>query len=85
MGRFAEAEPLYKRALAIEEKALHPDHPNVGGTLRNLAGLYTTMNRHAEAEPLLKRALVIFEKEPGPDNLEIGDTLDRLAVLSIRP
>ena len=26
-GRYAEAEPLYKRALAIYEKALGPDHP----------------------------------------------------------
>ena len=29
-GRYAEAEPLYKRALAIREKALGPDHPDVG-------------------------------------------------------
>ena len=27
-GRYAEAEPLYKRALAITEKALGPDHPD---------------------------------------------------------
>jgi len=26
-GRYAEAEPLYKRALAIYEKALGPEHP----------------------------------------------------------
>jgi hypothetical protein len=25
-GRYAEAEPLYNRALAIREKALGPDH-----------------------------------------------------------
>ena len=28
-GRYAEAEPLYKRSLAIREKALGPDHPDV--------------------------------------------------------
>ena len=28
-GRYADAEPLYKRALAIREKALGPDHPDV--------------------------------------------------------
>ncbi len=27
-GRYDVAEPLHKRALAIEEKALGPDHPN---------------------------------------------------------
>ena len=28
-GQYASAEPLYKRALAIREKALGPDHPSV--------------------------------------------------------
>jgi hypothetical protein len=28
-GRYAGAEPLYKRSLAISEKALGPDHPDV--------------------------------------------------------
>ena len=28
-GKYAEAEPLYKRSLAIREKALGPDHPDV--------------------------------------------------------
>jgi hypothetical protein len=39
-GRHADAEPLYKRALAIEEKALGPDHPHVAVSLNNLAVLY---------------------------------------------
>ena len=33
-SRYAEAEPLHKRALAIVEKALGPDHPDVGETLK---------------------------------------------------
>ena len=36
-GRYADAEPLYKRALAIREKALGPDHPDVATSLNNLA------------------------------------------------
>ena len=60
-GRYAEAEPLYKRALAIPEKALGPDHPSVGTSLNNLAGLYRAQGRYAEAEPLYKRALAIRE------------------------
>ena len=39
-GRYADAEPLYKRALQIYEKALGPDHPNVATNLHNLAQLY---------------------------------------------
>jgi hypothetical protein len=29
-GRYAEAEPLYKRAIATPDKALRHDHPDVG-------------------------------------------------------
>ena len=35
-----EAEPLYQRALAIKEKALGPNHPDVATSLNNLAELY---------------------------------------------
>ncbi len=38
-GKYAEAEPLYKRALAIVEKALGPEHPHVAARLNNLAQL----------------------------------------------
>ena len=36
-GEYAEAEPLFQRALAIREKALGPSHPDVAATLNNLA------------------------------------------------
>jgi len=32
-GRYAEAEPLYQQALAIDEKALGPDHPEVANSV----------------------------------------------------
>jgi tetratricopeptide (TPR) repeat protein len=43
LGRFAEAEPLYKRALAIAQKALGPEHPHVVTSLRSLAELEAKM------------------------------------------
>jgi tetratricopeptide (TPR) repeat protein len=58
-SRYSDAEPLFKRALAIGEKALGPDHPDVGPLLNNLAGLYNGQGRYADAEPLFKRALAI--------------------------
>ena len=39
MGKLAEAEPFYQRALAVWEKALGPDHPQVAAGLNNLAQL----------------------------------------------
>ena len=55
-GRYAEAEPLYRRSLAIEEKALGPDHPDLAISLHNIAGLYRAQGRYAEAEPPLEPA-----------------------------
>jgi CHAT domain-containing protein/Tfp pilus assembly protein PilF len=79
--RYAEAEPLYKRSLAIDEKALGPDHPNVATALNNLALLYKVQGRYAEAEPLYKRSLAIREKALGPDHTNVATALNNLASL----
>ena len=42
--------------LAINEKALGPDHPSVALALNDLAELYKEEDRYADAEPLYKRA-----------------------------
>ena len=34
---FQQAEPLYRRALAIDEASFGPDHPEVATDLNNLA------------------------------------------------
>ena len=57
------ALPLYQRALAIDEKALGPDHPKVARDLNNLAKLYYQQGKYSEAEPLYQRALAI-DKRP---------------------
>src|SRR5262249_40802065 len=67
-GRYAEAEPLYKRALAIREKVLGDEHPEFAKGLNNLAVLYGRQGRYAEAEPLFRRALAIVEKARGPEH-----------------
>ncbi len=58
-GEYAEAERFYRRSLAIREKALGPDHPDVATSLDNLAQLYQAQGKYAEAEPLLQRSLAI--------------------------
>ncbi|WP_417914681.1 tetratricopeptide repeat protein [Candidatus Electronema sp. JM] len=80
-GRYAEAEPLYKRALAIREQKLGKDHPDVADTLNNLAWLYYRQARYAEAEPLSKRALEIREQKLGKDHSDVASTLNNLAAL----
>jgi tetratricopeptide (TPR) repeat protein len=67
-GKYAEAEPLHVRALAIREKALGPDDPDVADSLNNLGLIYDGQGRSAEAEPLFQRALAILKKASGPDH-----------------
>ena len=62
----------YKRSLAIREKTLGPDHPDVASALNNLASLYHKQGRYAEAEPLYKRSLAINEKALGPDHPDVA-------------
>jgi tetratricopeptide (TPR) repeat protein len=55
-GRYSEAEPLFQRALAIQEKALGPDHPNTATFLENYTALLRQMGRHEEATAVEARA-----------------------------
>ena len=61
-GRYAEAEPLYQRALAIREKALGPEHPEVAASLENYAALLRETSRDTEAEKMEARAKAIRAK-----------------------
>jgi tetratricopeptide (TPR) repeat protein len=77
----ANAEPLYRRALAIAEESFRPDHPTVATRLNNLAQLLRATNRLAEAEPLMRRALAIDEASLGPDHPDVARDLINLAEL----
>jgi tetratricopeptide (TPR) repeat protein len=72
---------LLKRSLAILEKALGPDHPDVAMSLNNLAALHEAQGQYAQAEPLLKRSLAIREKAIGPDHPDVAVSLNNLGEL----
>ena len=61
-GRYAEAEPLYQRSLAILEKAMGPEHPEVAPTLENYATKLREAGRKAEADELDARIKMIRAK-----------------------
>ncbi len=71
-NRLAEAEPLMRRALAIDEQSYGKDHPKVAIDLNNLAELLQATNRLAEAEPLMRRALAIDEQSYGKDHPKVA-------------
>src|SRR5262249_4944901 len=79
LGKYGEAEGLYKRALTILEKALGANHPDVAWTLNDLALVYRGQGKYGEAEALFKRALTIREKALGASHAHVGQTLNNLA------
>ena len=55
-GQYAQAEPLYQRSLAIWEKTLGPEHPDVATSLENYAALLRAMNPVSARLPWSKAA-----------------------------
>ncbi len=60
-GRYADAEPIYKRALAISEKVSGAKSSEYANVLSNLGTFYNNQGRYDEAEALWKRSLAIDE------------------------
>jgi tetratricopeptide (TPR) repeat protein len=79
--KYAEAEPLYRRALEILERGEGAEQPDTATSLNNLAVLYDTQGRYSEAEALYRRALAIDEKTLGSEHADIATDLNNLAGL----
>ena len=80
-GKYAEAEGLFSRALAIKEKALGADHPDMAIALNHLALVYYDEAKYAAAEGLYKRALAIKEKAFGAGPPQVAASLNNLALV----
>jgi tetratricopeptide (TPR) repeat protein len=80
-GKYQEAIPIARQALAIREKTLGPEHPETAQGLNNLARLYEAIGDQAKAEPLYRRTLAIREKALGPEHPDTAISLNNLAGL----
>jgi hypothetical protein len=65
-GHPEEAEPLYRRAITIGEKALGREHSLTHRFASNYARLLGDAQRPAEALPLARAALAAHERDSGP-------------------
>jgi len=81
MGLYPSALPFAERGLAICQRALGPDHPDVAASLGNLAGLYQDQGDYDRALPYYERALAINEAAPGADHLRVATDLNNLGLL----
>lgn len=82
-NQYADAEPLFREALAIARRALPAEHPDVATCLNNLAGVLYLMGRTSEAEPLFREALATRRKVLPARHPAIAESLNNLATLLV--
>lgn len=78
-GDYVGAEPLYRRALEIYEKAHGPDHKDVAFSLAGLAKCNMHCGKYTEAQLLYSRVISIYEKIYGQEHEEVANMLENLA------
>ncbi len=59
-GRYADAEPLYKQAIVVKDKAFGPLHKELIPVLDNYAKMLRAAGRTAEAEKMEQKAKILF-------------------------
>lgn len=78
-GKPLEAEPVIRRAVAIYEAKLGPNHPNLGRALGVAASIAHGLADDAEAERLSRRVVDIQLAAHGKQHVEYGRALLHLA------
>lgn len=84
LGKFAEAEPLWQRSLAIHEQQLGEQHPETAFALLGLGDALWRQKKLGPARPLLQRAVKSYEASYGPDNTSLASALDSLGQACLR-
>jgi len=82
--RDIEAEPVFRRTLALALELAGPDHPFTGVARANLAIALSGQGRHAEALPLFAEALAVLEPGLGADSPDLVTTLEGEALALAR-
>ncbi len=80
-GNYDRGVVVATKALAVAEKEMGADHPDVATSLNNLAELYRRQGQYAAAEPLYTRSLAIREKALGKDHPDVAQSLENMALL----
>jgi tetratricopeptide (TPR) repeat protein len=80
-GKAAEAKATHERALALREKVLGPEHPDVAGSVNNLGLVLQDLDDFPAAMRAHERALALREKVLGPDHPDVGQSLNNLGII----
>ena len=84
MGRYADAEPLYRVALETSRRLLGNEHPDTIRQISNMARPLTSLRRYADAEPLYREALETSRRRLGNEDPQTINLIGKLASLLAR-
>jgi tetratricopeptide (TPR) repeat protein len=78
-GKYAEARPLFEKALEIRRRLLTDDHPDTAQSYNNLAGNLRDRGKYAQAQPLFEKALGIYRRLLTDDHPDTAESYNNLA------
>ena len=78
-GKYAEAQPLYEKALEIRRRLLTDDHPDTALSYNDLAYNLNAQRKYAEAQPLYEKALEIRRRLLTDDHRDTALSYNNLA------
>ncbi len=58
-GKFAQAQPLFEKALEIRRRLLTDEHPDTATACGNLAANLKALGKYAQAQPLCEKAMEV--------------------------
>lgn len=80
-GRLAEAEPIFRDALAMRRRLFKGDHPDVSQNLHSLGRLLEGQGKWAEAEALYRDDLAMLKRLYRGDHAAVAQSLHTLGHL----
>jgi tetratricopeptide (TPR) repeat protein len=81
--KYAQAEPVFQRALGVSVAARGSDHPDVAIILRNLGILKASLRQYAEADALLSRSLSLTDRVLGHEHPIVAVTTRTIALFQV--
>ena len=79
-GAYAESQSLHEEALALQQRALGPEHPEIGASLTGLANVHHALGNVDEAIRLFERALALRQQAVGEDHPDVATALSNLGI-----
>ncbi|KAI6080516.1 hypothetical protein F4821DRAFT_55383 [Hypoxylon rubiginosum] len=74
LGKYNEAEQMYRQTLEVRERVLGREHPSTLGSMNNLADVLGNQGKYEEAEQMHRQELELCERVLGrehPDTLKV--------------